>query len=408
MATDSDDKIGALERKIGDAEVEIKQVKAALAGRVDDAGDYAGYAEQAFVERKTYLEKRLSELETALTALRNELGGLRNVLAVKENLSAEAKKVIKVFNEYTNNVEVWTVKGQAHMDNRLGRVNMELFSAEDDAVVDDFDEVVPATPEELRDPTSYRYVARPSSQKDQLQHANAMAHNAADKLEAEAGSWLQDAGLTPHFHQGFFHDKHNPHHVFLQTPRWVKEGPGGNKSGERECDLLFTLDDGSILCFGSVKTKFTQSYMYDLHASIDVLKDRGADVKIKVDPEPFKSRFPAAAAQVTEARYVPIGTVLACSPTVVGLAVTGIPNTDLKPRGDVVVVESRGNFSLAPLPAANYDPSRPFLDIRSVAAQQKQSAAAAFATVSPRRIRRSAPSVIGNRALHSLLRCARK
>eukprot|EP00635_Sarcinochrysidales_sp_CCMP3193_P007722 CAMPEP_0118892354 /NCGR_PEP_ID=MMETSP1166-20130328/1987_1 /TAXON_ID=1104430 /ORGANISM="Chrysoreinhardia sp, Strain CCMP3193" /LENGTH=409 /DNA_ID=CAMNT_0006831069 /DNA_START=52 /DNA_END=1281 /DNA_ORIENTATION=- len=409
MTKDVNAEIAALQTEIEAVEKKIKQVEAALCLDSSWSGPnpYAGRGED-------FLEKELGRLRDDLTELRREKNLLlekqQNLLR-EENLSgAESKKMIRVFNEWSKKVQVWTVKDQTDMHLRLGRVHMELFSVKDDAVVDDFDAVVPASPEELRDPKSFRYVARPTSQKDELQHAKAMANNAADKLEAEAGSWLQDVGLTPHFRQGFFHDKHNPHHVFLQTPRWVKEGPGGNKSGERECDLLFTLDDNSILCFGSVKTKFTDDYMRELHANIDLLKDSSANVSIKIDPGPFASRFPAAVAKVVDDLYVPIGAVLACSPTVVGLAVTGIPNTELKPRDDVVVVESRGNFSLAPHPAAKYDATRPFLEaIRSVAAQQQQSssAAAAFATVSPR-IPRSAPSVIGSRAHHSLLRRARK
>eukprot|EP00635_Sarcinochrysidales_sp_CCMP3193_P006589 CAMPEP_0118891508 /NCGR_PEP_ID=MMETSP1166-20130328/1499_1 /TAXON_ID=1104430 /ORGANISM="Chrysoreinhardia sp, Strain CCMP3193" /LENGTH=72 /DNA_ID=CAMNT_0006830173 /DNA_START=458 /DNA_END=676 /DNA_ORIENTATION=- len=60
---------------------------------------------------------------------------------------------------------------------------MDLFSKEDDAVVDDVDEVVAATPTEFKNPASYRYVARPTVGKSKLQYANEMAHNVAATLE---------------------------------------------------------------------------------------------------------------------------------------------------------------------------------------------------------------------------------
>ena len=80
----------------------------------------------------------------------------------------DTKKLIKVFNDWSKKVQVWTVRDQMNMDARLGRVHMELFLAQDDSVVDDFDEVVAASPDELRDPNSCRYVARPISQKSKL------------------------------------------------------------------------------------------------------------------------------------------------------------------------------------------------------------------------------------------------
>ena len=91
-------------------------------------------------------------------------------------------KKIKVLNEEREGVEVWTVKSQEDMRSRLLQSNMDLFSKEDDAVVDDFDEVVAANPSELKNPASYRYVARPNVGKSKLQYANEMAHNVAATL----------------------------------------------------------------------------------------------------------------------------------------------------------------------------------------------------------------------------------
>mmetsp|Transcript_19351 Transcript_19351/g.62169 ORF Transcript_19351/g.62169 Transcript_19351/m.62169 type:complete len:143 (-) Transcript_19351:166-594(-) len=72
MAMATDNEIAALKEEIKDANLEIKQVTAALGGNADGAGNYAGYAKLAFEERKTYLEKRLSELTAYLMNLREE------------------------------------------------------------------------------------------------------------------------------------------------------------------------------------------------------------------------------------------------------------------------------------------------------------------------------------------------
>mmetsp|Transcript_19355 Transcript_19355/g.62178 ORF Transcript_19355/g.62178 Transcript_19355/m.62178 type:complete len:162 (-) Transcript_19355:45-530(-) len=72
MAMATDNEIAALKEEIKDANLEIKQVTAALGGNADGAGNYAGYAKLAFEERKTYLEKRLSELESRLKDLRKK------------------------------------------------------------------------------------------------------------------------------------------------------------------------------------------------------------------------------------------------------------------------------------------------------------------------------------------------
>mmetsp|Transcript_19344 Transcript_19344/g.62152 ORF Transcript_19344/g.62152 Transcript_19344/m.62152 type:complete len:143 (-) Transcript_19344:45-473(-) len=72
MTTDVNAKIEELEKEEKGLKLEIEQVKAALGGRVDDAGDYAGYARLPFEERKPFLEKRLSELTAYLMNLREE------------------------------------------------------------------------------------------------------------------------------------------------------------------------------------------------------------------------------------------------------------------------------------------------------------------------------------------------
>mmetsp|Transcript_10210 Transcript_10210/g.30845 ORF Transcript_10210/g.30845 Transcript_10210/m.30845 type:complete len:123 (+) Transcript_10210:246-614(+) len=91
MTTDVKAKIEGLEEEQKELKVEIKQVKAALAGREADAGDYVEYAKLAFVERKIYLEKRLSELTAALTAKENGLTELRK----KENLVLEKRRAAR-------------------------------------------------------------------------------------------------------------------------------------------------------------------------------------------------------------------------------------------------------------------------------------------------------------------------
>jgi len=242
-----------------------------------------------------------------------------------------------LLNEETERVEVWTVKSQEDMRSRLLQSNMDLFSKEDDAVVDDFDEVVAANPSELKNPASYRYVARPNVGKSKLQYANEMAHNVAATLETHGGKWLVDQGLCHFFDLGFYHDKHSPYSVYLKSAAWAD--PKKNVTGEREFDFLFTLDDNSVICLGSVKTKLTKKYMMDLHTDLEVLRDNPSQVSIKNDI----TRGGVSHTSISDALSSPLSSPCA----VVGIAVTALPNTDLQPYDDVIVIASRGNFSFA-------------------------------------------------------------
>eukprot|EP00635_Sarcinochrysidales_sp_CCMP3193_P002547 CAMPEP_0118895456 /NCGR_PEP_ID=MMETSP1166-20130328/3803_1 /TAXON_ID=1104430 /ORGANISM="Chrysoreinhardia sp, Strain CCMP3193" /LENGTH=112 /DNA_ID=CAMNT_0006834485 /DNA_START=57 /DNA_END=392 /DNA_ORIENTATION=- len=107
----------ALEKKIDTAENEIEQMKAALG-----VGTFRGPNPYAVAEDWTRdeLKERLSALTADLTALRRE----KNLLLEKQG--TESKKKIKLLNEETERVEVWTVKGQADMQSRLLRSNMDL------------------------------------------------------------------------------------------------------------------------------------------------------------------------------------------------------------------------------------------------------------------------------------------
>jgi len=360
MATNFDDEIAAQKKKIENVEKEIedgvkpkiKQVEAALEGRREGAGLYAGRGNE-------FLEGRLLAIGNQLAGLQTDLAELRK----KENLLLEKQgtksKKIKLRNEETERVEVWTVKGQAQFDARFLRSNMDLFSKENDAVVDDFDKVEAATPAELKDPESYRYVARPTVGRSKLQYANEMAHNVAATLETHVGKWMVAQGLHHSFDLGIYHDKYNPYNVYLKSDAWAN--PKKNVTGEREFDFLFTLDN--VVCLGSVKMKFTIDYMADLQADLDVLRTDLSQVSIKLD----RARDGASHISITDVLSSPLS-----SAVVVGIAVTALPNADLKPSNDIIVVESRGEFSVATFEGKAHPPPAVVDAVRQSAEKQRR------------------------------------
>eukprot|EP00635_Sarcinochrysidales_sp_CCMP3193_P009827 CAMPEP_0118920564 /NCGR_PEP_ID=MMETSP1166-20130328/19132_1 /TAXON_ID=1104430 /ORGANISM="Chrysoreinhardia sp, Strain CCMP3193" /LENGTH=387 /DNA_ID=CAMNT_0006861103 /DNA_START=30 /DNA_END=1194 /DNA_ORIENTATION=- len=335
MTKDVNAEIAALEtEEEKEVKKKIKQVEAALEGlraETDEARDEAFGKAGIYADRWTWeqLKAELGRLRDYLTEKQKE----KNLLLEKQG--TELKKKIKLLNEETERVEVWTVKGQAQFDARFLRSNMDLFS-KDGAVVDDFDEIVAATPAELKNPTSYRYVARPTVGKSKLQYANEMAHNVAATLEAHAGSWLEGQGLCHHFKLGFYHDAHSGYNVYLQSSSWKTEK---NDTGVREHDLLFILQDANVICLGSVKTKVTNNHIRELQTDMSLLRDP-TNVNIRTDSDRDGSSF------ISIADALPFDH---SSLAVVGLAVTAVPNAklDLKREDNIIVIESRGDFSLA-------------------------------------------------------------
>eukprot|EP00635_Sarcinochrysidales_sp_CCMP3193_P002510 CAMPEP_0118897084 /NCGR_PEP_ID=MMETSP1166-20130328/4638_1 /TAXON_ID=1104430 /ORGANISM="Chrysoreinhardia sp, Strain CCMP3193" /LENGTH=109 /DNA_ID=CAMNT_0006836151 /DNA_START=49 /DNA_END=375 /DNA_ORIENTATION=- len=104
----------ALEKKIETVENEIEQVEAALCLDSSWSGPNPYDAEDW---KRDELKERLSALTTGLTELRRK----ENLLLEKQG--TESKKKIKLLNEETERVEVWTVKGQAQFDARFLRSN---------------------------------------------------------------------------------------------------------------------------------------------------------------------------------------------------------------------------------------------------------------------------------------------
>ena len=66
--------------KIAKVEAEIEEVKAALAGRSDDAGDYANYVSMDFEKREEKLMPRISELQAE-----------KNILLTRDQSSAKQR-----------------------------------------------------------------------------------------------------------------------------------------------------------------------------------------------------------------------------------------------------------------------------------------------------------------------------
>eukprot|EP00635_Sarcinochrysidales_sp_CCMP3193_P004027 CAMPEP_0118895736 /NCGR_PEP_ID=MMETSP1166-20130328/3951_1 /TAXON_ID=1104430 /ORGANISM="Chrysoreinhardia sp, Strain CCMP3193" /LENGTH=94 /DNA_ID=CAMNT_0006834783 /DNA_START=56 /DNA_END=337 /DNA_ORIENTATION=- len=89
----------ALEKKIETAENEIEQMKAALG-----VGTFTGPNPYADGWTREELKAELGRLRDDLTELRRE----KNLLLEKQG--TESKKKIKLLNEETERVEVWTVK----------------------------------------------------------------------------------------------------------------------------------------------------------------------------------------------------------------------------------------------------------------------------------------------------------
>ena len=364
---------------------------------------------------------------TANTTLRAELQKKENFALEKQGLITRATlpesgadlgttmKKIKVLNEVeSNKIQVWRVKSHARLQERLQLLSMILYSKEDGDIVD-FDDLVAAAPEELENPEFFQYVLRPSILTSSVRfaremahnvattlEASEMAHNVATTLEAHAGRWLERQGLSHYFSHGFYHDAESYYNVHLQSPSWETEE---NKSGLREKDFFLILDDNpAVLCLGSVKTKITMNHIRELQSDVALLRDlRNVSIK-KVSNSDGTSFISIADALPFEPSSLPV----------VGLAVTAVPNAklDLKRDDNIIVIESRGDFSLAPLSGVNYDPKGDLpAALRKLAAQQKQpptAAAPTFATL-PRSMRRpGGPNFIGSRTLYSLLRPALK
>jgi len=76
-------------------------------------------------------------------------------------LGATHRKKFKVWNEYRDAVEIWTVRDQEHPDRQLERKGLELCLDDDPAVqVFDFDDILADDDDALRDRETCTYQAR--------------------------------------------------------------------------------------------------------------------------------------------------------------------------------------------------------------------------------------------------------
>jgi len=121
MATDTDGKIGALERKTGDLEVEIEQVKAGLRARLaktEEAARAAAFAKADLYADDTWtrekLQARLSELTAYLTTLRRDLTAEKNLLLEEarrvERASRDSQGRSDASNHSADLVEAWAIR----------------------------------------------------------------------------------------------------------------------------------------------------------------------------------------------------------------------------------------------------------------------------------------------------------